>query len=136
MDRCRLVTWPPMARGRALGRGTRHRHREVGLLTLAGMAFRVLILGESGFRDYTRLRDALDAALSKRLPDVAILTAGGPGVPALAASYARSCGLELVALGPTTSGIRVAPANAGTIYSWPGRTPWWWRVSRTTPERG
>ena len=64
------------------------------------MVFRVLILGESGFRDYSRLRDALDAALSRRQPEVTILTAGGPGVPALAASYARSRGLELLALVP------------------------------------
>ena len=38
---------------------------------------------------YARLRDALDAALANRLPDVQIVTAGGPGVPALAASYAH-----------------------------------------------
>ncbi|MCE9563543.1 MAG: hypothetical protein K8U57_15995 [Planctomycetes bacterium] len=36
--------------------------------------------------------------LAKRLPDVEILTAGGPGVPALAACYARSRGLSLVAI--------------------------------------
>jgi hypothetical protein len=64
------------------------------------MAFRVLILGESHFRDYARLRDALDAALVNRLPDVEIVTTGGPGLPALAASYARSRGLELVPVVP------------------------------------
>lgn len=55
--------------------------------------FRVLVAGGTGFRDYARLRDTLDALLAERLPDVVILTAGGPGVPALAASYARSRGL-------------------------------------------
>jgi len=64
------------------------------------MAYRVLIVGGRGWRDYGKLRSALDAILVNRLPDVAILTAGGPGAPALAACYARSRGLELVALVP------------------------------------
>lgn len=61
------------------------------------MAFRVLIVGPSSYRDYARLRDVLDIALVNRFPDVAIITTGGPGLPALAASYARSRGLELMA---------------------------------------
>src|SRR4051812_28632896 len=64
------------------------------------MAFRVLILGGRIPVTYARLRDALDVLLANRLPDVVILTAGGPGVPALAASYTRSRGLELVAVPP------------------------------------
>jgi hypothetical protein len=57
------------------------------------MMFRLLIIGGSGFYEYPRLRDALDFALANRLPHVEILSIGGPGVPALAASYARSRGL-------------------------------------------
>ena len=64
------------------------------------MAFRVLVVGGRGRVDYARFRDALDRALANRLPEVQILTAGGPGVPALAASYARSRSLELVAVTP------------------------------------
>src|SRR5262245_15674129 len=54
------------------------------------MAFRVLIAGGRGRVEYARLRDVLDKVLAKRLPDVESVTGGGPGVPALAASYARS----------------------------------------------
>jgi hypothetical protein len=38
--------------------------------------------------DYVHLRDALDKQLANRMPEVQILTAGGSGVPTLAASYA------------------------------------------------
>ncbi|MCE9560481.1 MAG: SLOG family protein [Planctomycetes bacterium] len=62
------------------------------------MTFRVLIIGSRQRFEYARLRDALDALLAKRLPDVEILTAGGPSVPALAACYASSRGLSLVAI--------------------------------------
>ncbi len=58
------------------------------------MVFRVLVAGGREKVDYVRLRDALDAALVNRLPHVEIITPGGPGVPALAASYARSHGLN------------------------------------------
>jgi hypothetical protein len=64
------------------------------------MAFRVLVAGGRDWVDYVRLRDALDKALVNRLPEVEILTAGGPGVPALAASYARSRGLKVVVVTP------------------------------------
>jgi YspA, cpYpsA-related SLOG family len=57
-------------------------------------------VGGRGWVDYARLRDVLDAALANRLPDVDVVTAGGPGVPALAASYARSRGLGFVAVPP------------------------------------
>ena len=52
------------------------------------MVFRILIIGGRKRFDYARLRDALDVLLVNRLPDVEIITAGGPGVPALAACYA------------------------------------------------
>src|SRR5262245_60963452 len=77
-------------------RGRRHR--------LACMSFRVLVIGGRRFCDNARLRDALDRALVNRLPDVELLTAGGPGVAALAASYARTRGLTLTVL--TTDYIR------------------------------
>jgi hypothetical protein len=64
------------------------------------MAFRVLVLGDPRFRDFAQLRDTLDATLVNRLPEVVIVTTGGPGLPALAASYARSRGLELVPVVP------------------------------------
>jgi hypothetical protein len=59
------------------------------------MAFHVLVVGGWGWFDYPRLRDVLDSALVKRLPDVQVLTVGGRGVPALAASYSCSRGLSL-----------------------------------------
>jgi hypothetical protein len=64
------------------------------------MAVRVLVAGGREPVDYVRLRDALDKLLANRMPEVQILTAGGPGVPALAASYARSRGLEVVVITP------------------------------------
>ena len=65
-----------------------------------GMVFRVLVIGVAGYGDYTRLRGALDLLLAKRLPDVEILTTGGPGLPAFAACYARAHGLPLVVMLP------------------------------------
>lgn len=62
------------------------------------MAFRVLIIGSQQRFEFARLRDALDALLANRLPDVEILTTGGPGVPALAACYAQSRGVPLFTL--------------------------------------
>jgi hypothetical protein len=62
------------------------------------MSFRVLIAGPRHFTDYPALRAALDALLVNRLPDVELLTAGGPGVPMLAASYAAAKGLALTAV--------------------------------------
>lgn len=59
------------------------------------MPFRVLIIGGPARVDYPRLAAALDTLLAHRLPEVEILTAGGPGVPALAACYARRRGLTL-----------------------------------------
>jgi hypothetical protein len=64
------------------------------------MPFHVLIIGGPTFRDYPRLRDAVDFALANRLPEVEILSVGGPGVPPLAASYARSCLLQFRAMLP------------------------------------
>jgi predicted RNA methylase len=59
------------------------------------MPFRVLIVGSSSFRDYPKLRSILDIALSKRLPDVVLVTTGGSGLPALVASHARSRNLAV-----------------------------------------
>ena len=55
--------------------------------TRPGMGFRVVIAGPRRFTDYPALRAALDALLVNHLPDVELLTCGGPGVPILAASY-------------------------------------------------
>lgn len=62
------------------------------------MAFRLLVIGDRGRVEYTAIRAALDALLAHRLPDVEILTTGGPGVPALCACYAAERGLPLVTL--------------------------------------
>ena len=59
-------------------------------------AFRVLILGNPQYRDYAQWHGALDAALVHRQHHVEIVTAVGPYVSALAASYDRSRGLELL----------------------------------------
>jgi YspA, cpYpsA-related SLOG family len=67
---------------------------------LSDLTYRVLILGGPDFCEYSRLRDALDLALVNRLPKVEIITMGGPGVPALAASYARSRRLSCVVMLP------------------------------------
>jgi YspA, cpYpsA-related SLOG family len=64
------------------------------------MPFRVLVIGGRKPIPSAWLRDTLDGALVKRLPDVEIFTAGGRGIPALAASYATARGLPLVAMVP------------------------------------
>jgi YspA, cpYpsA-related SLOG family len=64
------------------------------------MPFRVLVIGGRNPIPFALLRDTLDDALIRRLPDVEILTAGGRGIPALAASYATARGLPLVAMVP------------------------------------
>ncbi|MCE9561519.1 MAG: SLOG family protein [Planctomycetes bacterium] len=63
-----------------------------------GRGGKVLIIGGRQRFKYALLRDALDALLANRLPDVEILTAGGPGVPALAACYAASRKLTLTTI--------------------------------------
>jgi hypothetical protein len=45
--------------------------------------------------DYAKLQSILDIALSKRLPDVVLVTTGGSGLSALVASYARSRNLAV-----------------------------------------
>jgi hypothetical protein len=74
-----------------------HRQAVSLIAKLAGMPFRVLIFGSPSYRDYAKLRSILDIALSKRLPDVVLVTTGGSGVPVLVASYARSRGLPVEA---------------------------------------
>lgn len=54
--------------------------------------FRVLIAGGRHFTDYPALRAVFDALLAKRLPDVELLTVGGPSVAMLAASYVKERG--------------------------------------------
>jgi hypothetical protein len=60
------------------------------------MAFRVLVVGNPA-AEYSHLRDSLEALLANRLPDVQLVTVGGPGLPALVASYAASRNLSVVA---------------------------------------
>jgi hypothetical protein len=67
-------------------------------------AFRVLIAGGRRFTDYPTLRATLDALLAKRLPDVELLTCGGPGVAQLAASYASVMVIPITALVPDFGG--------------------------------
>ncbi|MCE9564431.1 MAG: DUF2493 domain-containing protein [Planctomycetes bacterium] len=99
------------------------------MLTLRGMTFRVLIIGGRQRFEYARLRDAIDALLAKRLPDVEILTAGGPGVPALAACYARSRGLPPSPFPLTTKSIRATPSSNATPASSTWLTQWcWWAI--------
>lgn len=64
------------------------------------MAFRVLVAGGRHFTDYPLLRATLDTLLANRLPEVELLTTGGPGVPMFAASYAAERGLPVAALVP------------------------------------
>src|SRR5437868_3945074 len=58
--------------------------------------FRVIVTGVRHFRDYARLRDALDHLLRHRLPDVVILSRCGRGADAPATSYALERNLSLV----------------------------------------
>jgi hypothetical protein len=60
-------------------------------------SFRVLIAGPKHFKDYPTLRATLDTLLAKRLPDVELLTSGGPDVAMLAASYATERGSPIAA---------------------------------------
>jgi hypothetical protein len=64
------------------------------------MSFCVLIAGGRHLTDFATLRATLDKLLANRLPDVELLTTGGPGVPMLAASYATLRGLAVTALVP------------------------------------
>ena len=61
------------------------------------MAFRVLVVGDP-LVEYAHLRDTLDRALASRLPAVELVTAGGPGLPALVASYAATRSLPVAAV--------------------------------------
>jgi hypothetical protein len=73
----------------------RHRHVVSFIARLGSMPFRALIVGSPSFCDYAKLRSILDMALSKRLPDVVLVTTGGSGLPAPVASYARSRNLPV-----------------------------------------
>lgn len=91
----------------------------------------MLVFGSPSFCDYVKLRSVLDIALSKRLPDVVLVTTGGSGLPALVASYARSRNLSVEAT-PITRyplDVRESPmvglvskADAAVIV-WPGVDP-------------
>ena len=80
------------------------------------MSFRVLIAGGRHFTNDPALRAALDALLVNRLPDVVLVTAGGRGVPMLAASYAAN-GLEFVTRVADFGGSRLMPTNGATPSS-------------------
>lgn len=110
------------------------------------MAFRVLIAGGRSFSDYPRLRAALDTLLANRLPDVQILTGGGPGVPMLAASYAAAIRLAVAALVPDflrfpvdaverRDAFIVAEADA-VVVVWDGRDPAVARVLKLAERKG
>jgi len=58
----------------------RHRGGESLIARPQDMPFRVLIFGSPSFREFAKLRSILDVALAKRLPDVVLVTAGGPGL--------------------------------------------------------
>jgi hypothetical protein len=73
--------------------------------------FRVLVLGGRLPLPFARLRDALDALLANRLPAVQLVTGGGPGVPALVASYARSRKLDVVTVPPDHAAHRGAAVD-------------------------
>jgi hypothetical protein len=78
------------------------------------MGFRVLFAGPRHFTDYPTLRAALDVLLVNRLPDVELLTVGGPGVPILAASYAAAHGSRSRHGSRTSGGSRSMLLNGET----------------------
>jgi len=51
--------------------------------------FRVVVCGSRSFADFALLRSKLDVLLSRRLPDVVILSGGCRGADALGERYAR-----------------------------------------------
>src|SRR5579883_3019819 len=110
------------------------------------MAFRVLIVGGRGFTDYPCLRATLDVLLANRLPNVELLTTGGPGVAMLAASYASERGLVVSALVPDfrrfpvdaverRDAFLVSEADAAVVV-WDGRDPTVRRLSELIERRG
>ena len=110
------------------------------------MAFRVLIAGGRHFTDYPLLRATLDALLANRLPDVELLTTGGPGAPMLAASYATERGLVVSALVPDFNrfpvdaperrdSFLVSSSNAAVVV-WDGRAPTVRRILVLVEQKG
>lgn len=108
--------------------------------------FRVLIAGGRHFTDYPSLRAALDVLLANRLPDVVLLTAGGRGVPMLAASYGAANGLEVVVRVPDyrhfptdaeerRDAFLVGEADAAVVV-WADRDPEVRRVLELVQRRG
>jgi hypothetical protein len=95
------------------------------------MPFRVLIFGSASFRDYAKLRSILDIALSKRLPDVILVTTGGAGLSALVASYARSRNLtvEVIPIARYPGPVRTSPKVGlvtkvdAAVIVWPETEP-------------
>src|SRR5262245_13313099 len=79
---------------------SRHRDTRVQIRGVA-RPFRLLVLGNP-LVEYSHLRDVLNRALVNRMPDVELVTAGGPGLPALVASYAHARGLACAPFPSTT----------------------------------
>jgi hypothetical protein len=110
------------------------------------MSFRVLIAGGRHFTDYPTLRATLDALQAHRLPDVELLTAGGPGVAMLAASYAKERGLALTALvtdfrrfpldAEERRDVLLVSAADATLVVWDRRTPSLRRVLSSIERKG
>jgi len=96
--------------------------------------FRLIVAGSRTYSDYARLAADLDRLLSRRLPDVMIVTGACPrGADALAARYARERGLELREFrarwerwgklaGPIRNRHLADFGNALLVY-WDGRSP-------------
>jgi hypothetical protein len=111
------------------------------------MALRVLIAGGRHFTDYKTLRAVLDKLLANHLPDVELLTAGGSGVPMLAASYATERGLTCTALVPDFGRFPavaavdrrdaelVGRADAAVIV-WDERAPAVWKLQALVEAKG
>ena len=57
--------------------------------------FRVIVCGSRSFADFALLRSTLDVLLSRRLPDVVILSGGARGADQLAERYAALRGLTV-----------------------------------------
>ena len=57
--------------------------------------FKVVVAGTRTFHDYKLLRDELDRLLSRKLPDVIIISGGAKGADKIAEQYAHYHDLEM-----------------------------------------